>query len=152
MITMNELLMGRQTFDQLTDEQKKNATELLRRINIIRAAYKKPMKVNDGIRRMQDQPKNAASKSNHLIGAAVDIDDDDTLFMWKWCLANLDLLQKTGLWLEDPRWTHGSVGTWMHFQIFPPKSGKRIYIPSTAPMSAPNIWDGKYDPKYDKVA
>jgi len=151
MITMNELLMGRQTFDQLTPEQQKNATELLSKINIIRAAYGKPMKVNDGIRRPQDTPKNGAAKSKHLLGQAIDIDDDDTLFMWKWCLANLDLIQKAGLYLEDPRWTHGSVGTWMHFQSVPPASGKRIFVPSTAPASAPNIWDGKYDPKYDKV-
>lgn len=149
MITMKEILMGRQTFDQLSPEQQKNATELLRRINLVRAKYGKPMKVNDGVRRLQDQPKNAATKSNHLIGAAIDIDDDDTLFMWKWCLENLDYLQEVGLWMEDPRWTHGKIGTWMHFQIFPPKSGKRIYIPSTAPASAPDIWDGHYDSKYD---
>lgn len=149
MISMDELLMGRQKFNDLTDEQKKNAKILLDRINQVRAAYGKPMKVNDGIRRVQDTPPNGAKASKHLIGAAVDIDDDDTLFMWKWCLANLELLKKIGLYMEDPRWTHGKVGTWMHFQIVPPASGKRIFVPSTAPASAPDIWDGKYDKKFD---
>lgn len=148
MITMNEILMGRQKESDLTQEQKNNAKILLERINKVRAKYGKPMKVNDGIRVVQGS---GAAKSNHFIAAAIDIDDDDTLYMWKWCLANLDFLVEVGLWLEDPRWTHGPNGTWMHFQIFAPKSGKRIYIPSDKPMTAPNIWDGKYDSKYDKA-
>jgi hypothetical protein len=150
MITLGELLMGRQTFEQLTPQQQKNVMILLPRINSVRSLYGKPMKVNDGVRREQDTPPNGAKASKHLIGLAVDIDDDDTLFMWKWCLKNLDILQKVGLWLEDPRWTHGKVGTWMHFQCVPPASGKRIFVPSSAPASAPDIWDGKYDSKYDK--
>ncbi len=151
MITQDELLMGRQKYDDLTAEQKKNLAILLNAINIVRKAYGKPMKVNDGVRRVQDTPTNGAKASKHLIAAAVDIDDDDSLFMWKWCLANLDVIQKAGLYLEDPRWTHGKIGTWMHFQCIAPASGKRIYIPSSAPASAPQIWDGKYDSKYDKV-
>lgn len=149
MISMNELLMGRVKFEDLSAEHKANLLILLERINKVRAAYAKAMKVNDGYRRAQDNPKNGAAKSNHFIGAAVDIDDDDTLFMWNWVKDNLGLLKEIGLWMEDPRWTHGSAGTWMHFQIYPPKSGKRIYIPSEKPASAPDIWDGKYDKKFD---
>lgn len=149
MITQAEILMGRKTYDQLTQEQKDNLKILLERINKVRTKYGKPMKVNDGLRIVVGS---GAAKSNHFICAAIDIDDDDSLYMWKWCLANLDFLQEVGLWMEDPRWTHGTAGTWMHFQIVPPKSGKRIYVPSEKPMTAPDIWDGKYDTKYDKAA
>lgn len=152
MITMNELLMGRQTFDQLTPEQQKNATELLRRINIIRAAYGKPMKVNDGIRRQQDTPKNGAAKSKHLIGAAIDIDDDDAGTLWKWLMKpeQMKLLKETGLWLEHGCYTHNKqFGTWVHFQSIAPGSGKRIFVPSSSPNPNPSFWDSKYDPKYD---
>lgn len=152
MISMDEILKGRAKLEDLPQDVQNNLAVLLERINKVRAIYGKPMKVNDGLRRPTDQPKNAATHSNHLIGAAIDIDDDDSLFMWNWVKQNLKLMQEIGLWMEDPRWTHGSVGTWMHFQIFPPKSGKRIYVPSTAPASAPGMWDGKYDSTFDQAS
>lgn len=148
-ISLAEILMGRVQFSELPKEHQDNLMDLFERINKVRNAYGKPMKVNDGYRRPQDAPKNGAAASNHFKGAAIDIDDDDTLYMWNWVKNNLQLMKDIGLWMEDPRWTHGKVGTWMHFQLYPPKSGKRIYIPSTAPASAPDIWDGKYDSKYD---
>lgn len=145
---MKEILMGRAEFDELDPEIQENLTILHERINIIRKAYGKPMYVNSGLRRQKDQPKNAAKKSSHLIGAAIDIDDDEEGTLWNWVKENLELIAETGLYLEDPRWTHGN-GSWLHFQIFPPRSGKRIYVPSSAPASAPHIWDGKYDKKLD---
>jgi hypothetical protein len=149
MISMDEILKGRARLEDLPKDVQDNLAALLSRINKVRQAYGKPMKVNDGLRRPEDQPKNSATKSKHLIGAAIDIDDDDSLFMWNWVKDNLQLMKDVGLWLEDPRWTHGSVGTWVHFQILPPTSGKRIFVPSMTPASAPDIWDGKYDHKYD---
>lgn len=150
MIIMSEILQGRAELGDLKGETLENIIILFERINKLRTAYGKPMKVNDGYRRPVDTPKNGAKLSKHLIGAAIDIDDDEEGTLWKWTLENLQLLQEIGLWIEDPRWTHGKVGTWMHFQILPPKSGKRIFIPSTAPASAPDIWDGKYDSSLDK--
>lgn len=141
--------MGRAKLTDLDAETQKNLNILLERINKLRTAYGKPLKVNDGYRRPQDTPKNGAAKSKHLLGQAIDLDDDDTAFLWKWVQNNLQLMKEIGLWIEDPRWTHGKVGTWMHFQIVPPKSGKRIFVPSTAPASLPKLWDGKYDKKFD---
>lgn len=149
MITINEILKGRAKLADLEPEVQDNIKTLHERINVIRKAYGKPMIVNSGLRRPQDQPKNAAIKSNHLIGAAIDIDDDEKGTLWNWVKDNLKLLQEVGLWIEDPRWTHGN-GSWLHFQVVPPKSGKRIYIPSSKPAPAPHIWDGKYDKSLDE--
>jgi len=150
MIKMSELLMGRIKLEELDIETQQNLSLLLIKINIVRKAYGKPMKVNDGYRRPNDTPKNGAKKSKHLIGAAVDIDDDEAGTFWNWCKDNLDVIYDAGLCIEDPRWTHGKVGTWVHFQSIRPSSGRFIFVPSTAPASAPEIWDGKYDKKYDK--
>jgi hypothetical protein len=149
MITMDEILMGRAKFDELSLEIQANLTELHRRINLLRDKIARPLKVNDGLRRLGiDKPKNGAAKSKHYLGQAIDLDDDDSAWLWNWCRDNLHFLAEIGLWMEDPRWTHGN-GTWMHFQIVPPGSGKRIFIPSTKPASAPNLWDGKYDKSLD---
>lgn len=149
MISMNEILMGRAKLEDLDAEIQKNLNELLIRINKLRTAYGKPLKVNDGYRRPEDTPKNGAAKSKHLLGQAIDLDDDDTAFLWKWVQSNLQLMKDIGLWMEDPRYTHGKIGTWMHFQIVAPASGKRIFIPSAAPASAPTLWDGHYESKFD---
>ncbi len=155
MISIDEILMGRQKWDDLDDETKAHVTELHEKINKLRTAIGRPLKVNDGLRRRGiDMPKNGAAMSNHYLGFAIDLDDDDSAWLWKWTLENLDLMQEIGLWMEDPRWTHGG-GTWMHYQIRPPKSGKRIYIPvdpTKTPATAPDLWDGIYDKKYDAAA
>jgi hypothetical protein len=149
MISMSELLMGRQTEADLTEEQARNAAILLERINVIRAAYGKPLKVNDGIRRQQDTPKNGAKASKHLIGAAIDIDDDDAGTFWTWMWANRWMLKHVGLWMEHPCWTHHPGGTWCHFQIIPPASGRRFFVPSSAPNPNPSFWDGHYEEELD---
>ena len=47
---------------------------------------------------------NAATKSSHILGLAVDIKDVDGK-LWQWCIANLQLLKDLGLYLEDKRYT-----------------------------------------------
>jgi hypothetical protein len=42
------------------------------------------------------------------------------------------LLQEIGLWIENPMWTP----TWVHLQIVPPHSGRRIFVPSENPPLA----------------
>jgi len=151
MISMKEILMGRMVEAELTEEQAKNVVILLERINKIRAAYGKPLKVNDGVRRLQDTPKNGSITSWHLKGAAIDLDDDDSGFLWKWVFENRSKLTEWGLWVEHPGWTHHKNGTWMHFQIYPPKSGKRFFIPSSQPNPNPSFWDGKYETELDST-
>lgn len=148
MITKDEILMGRDKKypDEYTDEISDNIDNLLIAMNVIRKAYNKPMTVNSGWRSTEsnDKTANAAKKSNHLKGLAIDIKDNNG-DLWKWVISNLDLMQKLGIYLEDKRWTP----TWVHFQIVSPKSKKRIFIPSTSPARAGTAWDGKYNPKYN---
>lgn len=148
MISMDELLMKRAKFNDLPKEVQDNLNILLQKINIIRSKYGKPMKVNDAYRRIEDKPKNGSATSWHYKGAAVDIDDNDSGDFAKWVINNLQLMKDTGLYCEDFRWTNG-CGSWVHFQIYPPKSGKRVFVPSSAPACNPNIWNGIYDKGLD---
>lgn len=149
MIAKSEILQGRdKTFsDEYTDDVSNNIDVLLQKINVVRAAYAKPMKVTSGWRpaSINGMIKGAAPKSNHIIGCAIDIADADGALM-NWCLANLDLLCATGLYLEDFRYTPN----WIHFQSIAPKSKKRIFVPSEALPPAPARWNGRYDSKWDK--
>lgn len=78
---------------------------------------------------------NAAKNSKHLSGDAIDIRDVRGRALAQWCLRNLDVLERLGLWMEDPRWTP----TWVHLQRVPPGSGRRVYRPSSNPPLAPPL-------------
>lgn len=65
-----------------------------------------------------------AARSSHKEGLAVDIyDPHDEID--KWCLANLDRLEKVGIYLEHPDYTV----TWSHWTIRRPGSGNRVFYP-----------------------
>ncbi len=70
------------------------------------------------------QGKSKASNSKHLIGAAADVVDLDGAIA-KWCQLNEKILEEIGLYCERFSYTRG----WVHFQILPPGSGKRFFIP-----------------------
>lgn len=111
-----------------TPEIDVNLSTLLTRINLIRTAYGVPMVVTSGLRDQTQQQqliadgKSNAIKSNHLLGAAVDIYDPDAKLN-TWCKENISLLEKCELWCEERQ------GTWQHFQIFAPHSGHRFFNP-----------------------
>jgi hypothetical protein len=132
MIAMKELLGGR-TIADIEHSAQLNLDELLKRINVIREAWGKPMTVTSGFRDPQDQLRIYRAKgipdnkipmgSAHLKGAAVDILDTDGSLM-QWCRDNVPLLEKTELWCEDDPSTPR-----VHFQIYPPGSGNRFFKP-----------------------
>lgn len=118
----------------LTEEQAKNLPILHEKINKVRTAYNKPMTVTSGIRSMEDHLRiykemgitdqaKIPMKSNHLKAAAVDISDPDGKLM-EWVQANVKLMEEIGLWMEAPDKIKR-----VHFQIVPPKSGKRFFNP-----------------------
>lgn len=133
MISIRELLSGQvDDIYKLDAKLQSNLLELFRKINIIRAAYGRPMIVTSGYRSMKHHLEIYAKKgitkipmqSHHLFCEAVDISDPKgTLKLW--CYENVGLLVSTGLWMED----FGSTQTWVHFQIVVPKSGKRFFRP-----------------------
>lgn len=143
MISLNELNPHSYS---TTPEIANNLNLLLDAINKVRAVYGLPMTVTSGLRSNEDQMRinPLAPKSKHLLGLACDIYDPDGK-LWQWVLNNLVLMQQLGFYFEDKRWTKN----WVHFQLGAPHSGKRIFIPSSAPPTAADIWDGKYDSKYD---
>lgn len=134
MISLRELLKD-YSFSSLPKEHQDNIMTLLERINRIRSSYGKAMTVTSGYRSQEDQIRIYKAKgitdlskipmgSQHLKGAAVDIYDPNKELQ-QWTLANTALLEQIGLWCED----FGATKNWVHYQSFPPRSGKRFFMP-----------------------
>lgn len=85
---------------------------------------------------VNDRTSNAGKHSRHISGEAVDLTDHPDRSLARWCLRNLDRLAGLRLWMEDPRWTGAAASPWVHLQSVPPGSGKRVYVPSSAPALA----------------
>ncbi len=151
MISMNEILMGRAKLENLSTDIQCNIKHLHKVVNVIRQRYGKPMTVTSGLRLPEhnDATSNAAKRSAHLTGEAIDVRDVDGSLM-RWVLQNLSLMQELGIYIEDFRWTRSKTkGYWVHLGTRKPSSGRRIFIPSMAPAETPDVWSGKYDPKFD---
>lgn len=133
-----EILMSRAVEGDLPAEQQHNLQMLVDRLNALFKGYSRPITVSSGYRRPVDNAAaNGALQSWHMQCAAVDLHDADGT-IWAYCLAHLDTCKALGLWLEDKRWTP----TWVHLQIYAPKSGARIFKPNSGPAPAPNAWSG----------
>lgn len=125
--------------EEMPQEHQDNLDILLDRINQVRHAWNKSMRVTSGYRSMDDHIRIYKSLalqrgipydetkvpmgSKHLSGAAVDISDPDGK-LFEWTKQNEDLLSQIGLWMEEK-----DDQNRVHFQIFPPKSGKRWFKP-----------------------
>jgi hypothetical protein len=134
MIARKEIISD-DNYEIVGQDVKDNIDGLLVVINKLRAAYGKPMLVTSGFRTMEDHLRIYAEKgitdkklipmkSKHLYGQAVDISDKDG-FIKQWVVNNLEFIEKIGLWMED----FNATKNWVHFQIVPPKSGNRFFIP-----------------------
>lgn len=147
MIILADYWMGRDAAypAALTDEIGAAAAELLGRVNLllswaaienVRPALdaKSGTHVASGWRppAVNDATSNAAAASTHLSGNGIDLRDNGTRDLARWCLRNLDALEEIGLWMEDPQWTP----SWVHLQRLPPKSRRLVYIPSSRPPLA----------------
>lgn len=130
MISRDEILMGRDRDYPLTPDLMQNLDKLLIAVNKLRDAWGKPLIVTSGYRPGHyNKSAKGAIKSAHTTCEAVDFKDADGEF-GKWCLANLPLLEECGLYMESPAYTHEPPGKrWIHVQIRPTKSGKRVFIP-----------------------
>ena len=130
MITLDAYFKGRdkEYASELTDAIRAKAEITVERANelLARAGRSDINTVNSGWRPMavNDSTSNAAKGSKHLSAEAIDLPDTDRTLA-TWCADNLDVAEEIGLWFEDFRWTP----TWVHCQIIPPKSGKRVFYP-----------------------
>lgn len=128
MITLDDYYMGRdkQYREELTGELCGNAAVVVDRVNrlLARAGLSRPVSSGWRPRAVNATVPGASPLSKHLTCQAIDIDDeDDALDVW--CMANLDVLEELGLWLEHPDATPG----WCHLQTVPPRSGNRVFDP-----------------------
>lgn len=107
-----------------------NLAILLEKLNKVRAIWGHPMVVTSGLRSIEQQQtlildgKSNAPKSKHLMGQAADIYDPKGELK-VWIMNNMSSMEQIGFWFEDFK----STPTWVHMQICPPASGKRIFIP-----------------------
>lgn len=128
MITLIEII-GKTPLEKIPPKHLSNIDLLLKKMNLLRQHYGKPMIVTSGYRTKEKHfeiyrainmkrsyqglpPFRVPINSKHLRGEACDIlDKDGNLKLW--CKENEDLLEEIGLFLED------NCDGWQHFQITP---------------------------------
>jgi hypothetical protein len=122
-VTIEELLMKRAKFEDLSEELQKNCSDLIVKLNKFRAAYGKPMYVSSGYRPADINKKiGGGSKSAHMSLEACDFADADGK-IFEFIKANPDILEQCGLYLEDPQYSP----SWIHLQSR--KASKRVFLP-----------------------
>jgi hypothetical protein len=134
----------------LTDEQKFNQRRLFEAVNKLRALYGKPMVVTSGVRDAERQKeidtlagRRPRLGSAHIKGAAADFrDPDGELKAFIKERGGEAFLAELGLYMEAPEYTVGYLPDgprydWVHLQVTPPASGKRIFQPYAFPPPQP---------------
>lgn len=149
MITIEAYFKGRDTAyaEALTFPIRRNAVKTVAAVNrlLALAGFEREEAVASGWRppAVNDATQNAAAGSKHLTAEAVDVLDRERALA-RWCLDHQDKLEEVGLWMEDPRWTWSPNGNhWVHLQIVPPRSGRRVFIPNHMPPPGP------YPPQFE---
>ena len=133
MITMKELI-GKHDLKDLPQEHQDNLYILLERVNNVRSLWGKSMTVTSGYRSMEEHlaiyakkgitdKTKIPTKSKHLFGQAVDIFDPD-LSLTKWLKEN-----NSQRLIDIKFWCEEGNKNWVHFQISPPNSGNRWFLP-----------------------
>lgn len=129
---------------ELTDEMRDDAHTLCDRVNLMLNEFGEDRGLRSGWRpqSVNDATPNAARGSKHITCQAVDVEDNDGLLK-EWALqrdkatGTYPVLEKYELWAEFGE----ATPSWLHVQIIPPGSGKRVYAPNTswaARMAAEN--------------
>lgn len=139
MLTIDDYVRG--DYTGMTEQMLRNAMRTVERHNLLLAHYYQDNPAADKLvyssgRRTPERNANtpgAAPKSKHLTCEAGDLKEHRTRRPFaKWCVNHLDLLDRVGLWMEDPRCTVGKWTSWVHLQTRPPRSGLRVFIPNAA--------------------
>lgn len=134
MISMEEILMGRAKFEELDPQLMLNGYALLKAVNLFRTEYGIPMIVTSGYRpdAINKEAKGANNSAHKLLEACDFKDEDGKLF--EFIKKDPAILDRCGLWMEDPRWT----SNWVHLQVRP--ASVRIFLPYSdgRPATAPD--------------
>lgn len=103
-----------------------HAEDLLVRLNRLVMYWERPITISSGYRpaAINDRINGASKSSHHIICAAADLVDKDGKLA-AFCMNDLPMLEHLGLWMEHPE----STKCWVHLQIFPPRSGNRVFRP-----------------------
>lgn len=136
-LTIEDYWMGRDRShpQDMSPEIVRNAAHLLRRVNtLIAIMHDVAMEthpvtgnpISSGWRppSINASTPNAAPRSRHMSGQAVDLYDPEGEID-AWCLEHQDMLSEVCLWMEHPSATKG----WSHLQSVPPRSGRRVFWP-----------------------
>lgn len=112
MITKADILMGRDKEYPLTPQLEVNLSILVQKINILEASCPFKFKLTSGYRpgRFNTAAK-GAKNSAHLTCEAVDVADAKGILK-EYLVKNIEILNKLGLYMEDPAKTK----TWVHLQ------------------------------------
>jgi len=109
-----------------TKEIVSHATVLTTRLNRLGDYWERQLTLSSGYRppAVNALTKGAAKGSLHQLCCAADILDPNGELA-KFVMGDLPMMEHIGLWVEDPFYTKG----WLHVQIFPPRSGNRVFKP-----------------------
>lgn len=126
MLTRSDILMGRDVAYPLDELQEQNLEKTLATMQALEQLLGFELTVTSGYRpaAINARVAGAAPKSKHIQCLAVDFSDESGALAY-WCLNNIDWLERLGLWMEHPDFTEG----WVHLQVVPPKSGRRVFKP-----------------------
>ena len=136
MLLITDYWMGRDSKyrGELTGQIRANVDDLMRKVNTLfdlagiklEDSPKSGSPITSGWRppEVNASTPNAAARSKHMTGQAVDLYDPEG-DLDDWCMAHQDRLAAVGLWLEHPSATKG----WCHLQSIPPRSGNRVFYP-----------------------
>lgn len=130
-------------YDLMPQEHRWNIQELFNRVSRLRAYAKMPFvmrtkehpnrgyrswdahcKVYEDLMHKMNTKIKIPTKSQHLIGAAVDISDPKRELQ-RWIMRNLEIVEKLDLYFEH----FDASPTWTHVCLFPPESGLRFFMP-----------------------
>jgi hypothetical protein len=140
-ITLGEYLQGRDAIypAELTTEIGANAATTVKLVNSLLAVMEaEGMKleahpvsqslITSGWRppQINRQVKNAAPKSKHMTGEAVDLyDPEGDIDNFLMSGQGQRVLASLGLYIEHP----SATKSWSHIQIVPPRSQQRVFFP-----------------------
>src|SRR5262245_61737990 len=118
-MTYEEYWMGRAGTHStdLTTEIVANAAILVERVKKLLKVFGEDRAITSGWRppSVNAATPNAAAKSKHMTGQAIDLEDHDG-DLDQWCLDNPDILAEHQLWQEHP----SATKNWCHLQSVPP--------------------------------